>query len=484
MKRGSAYAAIVRRRSAEAFAGGGDATPRILAALMKLVHPDGLPRPQRYWSMLAIATGVTMAVLDSAVVNIALPMIARELHVTPAEAVWVINAYQLAIVVTLLPLASLGERIGYRRVYQAGLMVFTMGSLACALSHSLPALVLARVAQGLGAAGIMSVNGALVRFTYPQARLGRGVGLNALVVSIASALGPTIASGILAVGTWEWLFAVNVPIGAVAIVLASRALPHSDLSNDRFDWTSAALNAFMFGLFFIGVDAFAHGGGHGLTASVEVAAALAAGVALIRRELKSALPLIPIDLLKIPVFALSVAASVCSFAAYMLAFVALPFYFESALHRDQVQTGLLMTPWPVALGLVAPLAGRLSDRVPAAVLGGAGLVLLAVGLALLAAMPLHASTADIIWRMALCGLGFGFFQSPNNRTLLSAAPRRRAGAAGGMLATARLTGLTVGATLAALVFRLSPDGAEAIDLLAAAALAAAAAVVSLSRLSK
>ena len=434
--------------------------------------------------MLAIAIGITMAVLDSAVANIALPAIARELGAAPAQAVWIINAYQVAIVVTLLPLAALGERIGYRRVYLVGVAVFTLGSLACALSHSLPVLVISRVAQGLGAAGIMSVNGALVRFTYPQAVLGRGVGLNALVVSIAAALGPTVASGILAVASWEWLFAVNVPIGLVNVVLASRALPYSTLSARRFDWISTGLNALMFGLFFIGVDAFARGHADKALAVAEVVAASLAGLVLIRREMKSPLPLIPLDLLKIPVFALSVAASVCSFSAQILAFLTLPFYFETVLHRDQVQTGLLMTPWPVALGLVAPLAGRLSDRIPAAILGSGGLVVLACGLTLLALMPADPSSLDIVWRMALCGLGFGFFQSPNNRTMLSAAPRERAGAAGGMLATARLTGLTAGATLTAIIFHLAPDHSETIGLLIGAGLAVLGVTFSLSRLSR
>ncbi len=443
-----------------------------------------MPAPLRYWSMLAIGLGITMAVLDSVVANIALPTIARQLHTTPAEAVWVINAYQLALVVTLLPLASLGERVGYRRVYQAGLIVFTAGSLACALSHSLPLLVAARVAQGLGASGIMSVNGALVRFTYPQAALGRGVGLNALVVSVASAIGPTIASAILAVGSWEWLFAVNVPIGLVNILLATRALPHSDLSERSFDWSSAALNALTFGFFFIGVDSFTHKDGGGLVAAIEIAGALTAAVFLMRRQISAGDPLIPVDLMKIPVFALSAATSVCSFTAYMLAFLALPFYFETAMHRDQVQTGLLMTPWPVALGLAAPLAGRLSDRVPSAILGSVGLAVLAVGLGLLAIMPAQASTADIVWRTAVCGLGFGFFQAPNNRTMLASAPRRRAGAAGGMLATARLLGLTVGATLAAMMFRLAPRSAETFDLIVAAAFALVAAAASISRLSR
>ena len=447
-------------------------------------HPDGLPTPQRYWSMATIGLGIFMAVLDSAVANIALPTIARVLHATPAESVWVVNAYQLTIVVSLLPLASLGERVGYRRVFQVGLLIFTVGSLACALSYSLTALILARILQGIGAAGLMAVNGALVRFTYPQASLGRGVGLNALIVSISAAIGPTIAAAILAVGTWEWLFAVNVPIGVVTLVMATRALPPSDLSGRSFDWISSALNALVFGLFFVGIDAFTRGHGAGVLAAVELVVAAIAGGALIRREMRSENPLIPIDLLKIPIFALSVAASICSFTAYMLAFLALPFYFETALHRDQVETGLLMTPWPVALGLAAPFAGWLSDRLPAAVLGSAGLAVLAAGLLLLATMPLHASTADIVWRMALCGLGFGFFQAPNNRTMLSAAPRKRAGAAGGMLATARLLGLTGGATVAAVVFRLMPRNAETIDLVIGIACAAGAAVASLLRLGK
>ena len=444
--------------------------------------PDGLPTPQRYWAMLAVAIGIFMAVLDSAVANIALPTIARELQITPAQSVWVINAYQLAIVATLLPLASLGERIGYRRVFQAGLVVFTAGSFACALSHSLGMLVAARILQGLGASGLMATNGALVRFIYPQAILGRGVGLNALVVSISAAVGPTIAAAILAVGSWEWLFAVNVPIGLANIVLAARALPPSDLSERRFDWVSGALNALAFGLFFLGVESLTHGRTERVIGGLELAVAVAAAVALVRRESGEDRPIVPIDLLKIPVFTLSVGASVCSFAAYMLAFLGLPFYFETVLHRDQVQTGLLMTPWPVMLGLAAPIAGRLSDRLPPALLGSVGLAGLAAGLLLLAMLPVTASTADIAWRMGLCGLGFGFFQAPNNRIMLSSAPRRRAGAAGGMLATARLFGFTMGATLAASAFRFAAGRAETVDLLLGVAFAVGAALTSLLRL--
>jgi DHA2 family multidrug resistance protein-like MFS transporter len=432
--------------------------------------------------MFAIAIAVTMAVLDSAVANIALPAIARQLGVSPAESVWVINAYQLAIVVLLLPVAALGERIGYRRVYIGGLGLFTVGSLACALSPTLAWLIAARILQGLGAAAIMGVNGALVRYTYPQKSLGHGVGLNALVVSVAGAIGPTVASGILAVGPWQWLFAVNVPIGIVNVVFASRVLPWSTLSDKKLDWGSAALSALTFGLFFIGVDTFTHAHGQGPLAAAELVMAALAGTWLFLRERHEKRPLIPIDLLCTPVIALSVATSICSFAAYMLAFLALPFWFQAALHRDQVQTGLLMTPWPVGVGLVAPFAGRLADRVPAAILGSAGLLVLAIGLGLLTQLDANAATLDILWRMALCGLGFGFFQAPNNRTMLGSAPRERAGAAGGLLATARLTGMTSGATIAALVFRAVPHDAEHVCLMVAVGLAMAGGLASLSRL--
>lgn len=449
------------------------------------IHPDGLPTPRRYFAMLAIALGITMAVLDGTVVNVALPSIARELGADPAAAVWVVNAYQLVIVATLLPLAALGERLGYRRVYQAGILVFTLGSLACALSGSLETLVAARVLQGLGGSAIMSMNGALVRHTYPDSMLGRGVGLNGLVVSIAAAVAPSLAAGVLAVGPWPWLFALNVPLGLLNVWLALRYLPRSETSPRPLDVASALLSIAVFALFFVGVDSLARGGGQGgdlRLPALAIAGAIIAGTFLVRRSRRPS-PLVPLDLLGSPVFTLSVIASICAFVAFIIAFVALPFHFERTLGLDQVTTGLLMTPWPVALGLAAPLAGRLSDRVPAGILGAFGMVLFATGLALMAWLPADAGSLGIAWRMALCGLGFGFFQAPNNRTLLSAAPRTRSGAAGGMLAMARLLGMTLGATMVALVFHLMPGRAESLSLGIASGFALAAAVASVARLS-
>jgi len=190
----------------------------------------------------------------------------------------------------------------------------------------------------------------------------------------------------------------------------------------------------------------------------------------------------PLDLLRIPIFSLSIAASIVSFAAQTLAFVALPFLFQMVLGRSVFETGLLMTPWPLAVGFSAFVAGRMSDRVSAGLLGGIGLATFGIGLFLLARMGHSPNTLDIAWRMALCGLGFGLFQSPNNRTIISAAPRPRSGAAGGMLATARLLGQTAGAVSVGVAFHLSGVEVTPKLLLAAAAAALLAAVISLLRL--
>ena len=214
---------------------------------------------------------------------------------------------------------------------------------------------------------------------------------------------------------------------------------------------------------------------------MEIVVGAAAGVGLVLRSRTQARPLAPIDLLRSRVFTLTVLTSIASFTAQMLAYVSLPFYFQGVLHRTQVETGLLMTPWPLAVGVAAPLAGRLADRYSAAILCCIGLLVLAAGMVLLALLPANAGVFDIGWRMALCGAGFGLFQAPNNRSMLGAAPLDRSGAAGGMLATARLTGQTGGATLTAILFRMSGNGAAA-ALTLGAAFAGVGAVVSVSRL--
>lgn len=442
---------------------------------------DGLHGQRRLWAFAPIAIAVAMATLDSAIANTALPTMAIKLRATPAASIWVVNAYQLAVVVTLLPLSSLGEAVSYRRVYMAGLAVFTLSSLFCALSVSLPMLVAARVLQGLGASGIMSVNAALVRFIFPARHYGRGIGYNALVVAVMSAIGPTVASAILAVAPWPWLFAVNVPLGLAALAAGRFALPDNPRSPHRFDIVSAALSAGAFGLLVLAISE----GGHQASAPLVIvafAAALAFAWLLVNRQAAHPAPIFPIDLFRRPVFALSALTATCSFAAQGLAYVSLPFYLQHTLGRTQVETGLLITPWPVMVAIMAPIAGHLSDRYPAGILGGFGLATMSLGLLSLALLPAVPSTPDIVWRMMVCGLGFGFFQTPNMRAIMSSAPPHRAGGASGIVATARLLGQTTGAALVALCFGLSASGGSALALMLGAGFAGAACVASFLRL--
>ena len=408
---------------------------------------------QRRWAAAAIFIAIAMASLDTAIANIALPAIASDLHIRPSDVIWVVNVYQIVLVATLLPLAALAEIVGLHRLYLGGLLLFTLASLACALAWSLPSLLMARALQGLGASGILSINTALVRAVYPGRLEGRGFGHNALVVATAFTLGPTIASGILAIGPWAWLFAINIPFGLAAILIGLRTLPRTPTTTHAFDFLGALLAAACLGLFILGIGSAAHHARPGLVL-IELVSAVLLGWVLIRRQADSPAPVLPIDLFRRPVFALSTATAICTFAVQGLAFVSLPFYFEDILGRSQVETGFFMTPWPLVVAIMAPIAGRLSDRYPAGILGGLGLALLGLGMGLLAMLPASPHVADIVWRMAVCGCGFGFFQAPNMKALMSSAPAARGGSASGVVATARLTGQTIGAALAALCFGL------------------------------
>lgn len=442
---------------------------------------DGLPPNLRRWAVAAIFTALAMASLDTAIANIALPAIAADLHVSPAEVVWVVNVYQIALVATLLPLGALGEIVGHQRIYLGGLLLFTLASLGCALAWSLESLLVARTLQGLGASGLMSVNTALVRFVYPTRMLGRGFGHNALVVATAFTLGPTIASGILALGPWPWLFAVNLPFGVIALVIGLKTLPSTPRAVHAFDFIGAILAAACLGLFITGIGSAAHKTSTGLVVG-EIAAAVLLGWLLMRRQSDHPAPMLPIDLFRRPIFALSAATAVCSFAVQGLAFVSLPFYFEDVLLRSQVETGFFMTPWPLVVAIMAPIGGRLSDRYPVGILGGIGLALLGVGMVLLATLPASPGVANIVWRMVICGVGFGFFQTPNMKALMSSAPPHRSGSASGIVATARLTGQTTGAALAALCFALGDHEGATLALALGAGFAALGSVMSFLRL--
>jgi MFS transporter, DHA2 family, multidrug resistance protein len=412
---------------------------------------DGLPVPQRHWAMLTLMTGLALSCLDTAIVNVALPTIARDLEASASSSIWVVNAYQLAVMVSLLPFASFGDIFGYRRVYRFGLLLYTGATVISATAHSLEVLTLGRALQGLGAAGLMSVNTALVRFTYPRRQLGRGIALISMTVSTSSAAGPSVAAAVLSLAPWPFLFAVNIPIGALTLLLALRFLPETTPSPHRFDLLSAVLCAVMFGSLITGISSL----GHGATALVvlpELLAAVVAGLFLVRRQIGNPMPMLPIDLFRRPVFALSVTTSVLSFVAQGIAYVAMPFYFQNVIGISAVTTGLLMTPWPATAALIAPLAGRLADRHPAGVMAACGLVVLGSGFLLLAMVPADASPLSVGWRIAVCGSGMGIFQQPNARSIILSAPLERTGGVGAIQGTARLLGQSIGAAFVAMIF--------------------------------
>src|SRR5689334_943459 len=415
---------------------------------------DGLPPGRsRILAVATITIGLSMAVLSNSMTNLALPYMANDLGISAETSIWIVNAAQIAQMVCLLPLAALGDIVGYRHVYRAGLVVFCIGSLGCALAPSLPWLLAARTFQGLGSAGLMAIQPALVRAIYPRNMLGRGLGFNTTVVATSLAAGPSIGAALLTVSSWPALFAVYIPLGVVSFFLAERYLPRTVHIRRPFDVLSAILSGVTFGLLIFGIDGMAHGHSRGLILA-ELGGALVLGSLFIWRQTRLKDPMMPIDVFRRPIFALSISTATCTFTAQGLAFVSLPFFFHSVLGRNATDTGILLTAWPLALAGIAPIAGRLADRHHAGFLGAIGLTSMTTGLVLTALLPANPSTPDIMWRLVLCGAGFGIFAAPNNRLMMNSVPRDRSGSAGGIIASARTLGQTVGAALVALVFGL------------------------------
>lgn len=440
----------------------------------------GLGEPRRTVAIAAVLAAMVLVVVDAAIANIALPTIAESLQVTPAMSVWVITAYQSALLMALLPCAALGESLGYRRVFTAGVALFTVASVLCALSPSLPWLLAARFLQGLGGAAVMALGVALLRVVVPHRQLGAAIGWNALAVALSSAAGPAIGATVLSVTTWPWLFAVNLPLG-VLVLLASRALPNLSGTAGRLDLFSVALNAGAFASLVIGAELLPARPG---LAAVMFAAAALELVALVVREMPKKAPLIPLDLLRAGPFRISVIASAICFAGQTAGLVALPFYLQHGLGQDTLMAGLYMTPWPLTVAIAAPFAGRLADRVSTARLCAVGGICLATGLGAAALWPLKGNPLALVPLTMLCGLGFGLFNVANNRNMFISAPVERSGAAGGMQGTARLFGQTAGAVVMTLLFTLaSADAAPRIGLGIGAVLTFVAALVSMLRVS-
>ncbi|KAF1038129.1 MAG: putative transport protein HsrA [Herbaspirillum frisingense] len=419
-----------------------------------LPSDEGLPGAERRKAMIAVMTATTMAVFDGTIVNVALPQISRALDASPAASIWVANAYLLAVAMTLATFASLSSRVGFRALFTAGLFVFTLASLGCALSTSVDMLIGMRVLQGLGGAAMLSIAPAIHRTVFPNRLLGRILGLNAVLVAASTAIGPVLGGTLLAALGWEWIFAINVPLGMIAVWLSMSAIPDTRKPGKApFDTIGAILSAIAMGALILAADTCSRlaesGEAHAaaLTAGAYALVAVVASLAFVWDQRRARDPLLPLDIFASTRFSLAALTSLASFVGQGIAFVALPFLFQNAYGYSAFQSAALFTPWPIGIVLVAPHAGRLADRYSPAALSTIGLAVFTLGLALLALLPDQAQAWDIGWRALVCGMGFGFFQSPNNREMLSNVSRERSGNASGVLAIMRTFGQCLGAAL-------------------------------------
>ncbi len=431
---------------------------------------------QRLAAISTVLAAMVLVVLNTALVNMALPTIAQALNVPPALSVWIITVNQTALLMALLPCAALGESLGYRRVFRCGVALFLAATLMGALAPTLPWLIAARLLQGLGGAAVMALAIALLRQVVPSQQLGAVIGWNALAVALSSAAGPALGAALLSVTDWPWLFAMLLPFG-LWVLLASGALPIVAGTARKAELWSMALNAGTFAALVIAAGVITE---HPALAAALLATSVLQLVLLVKRERRKAAPLIPLDLLRSASFRSAVMASILSFAGQTAGLVALPFYLQHNLGQDVLVTGLFMMSWPLTVALIAPLAGRLANRWTAAWLCSVGGLCLATGLGGIALWPLREDLMILVPLTMLCGLGFALFNVANNRSLFLAAPLSRSGAAGGMQGTARLLGQTAGAVIMTLLFNLFPaDSAPQLALGAGALLNVLAALLSM-----
>lgn len=438
---------------------------------------DGLPTPQRYWAAMTLLVGIGLSVLDASMANVALPTIAAEMGVSASSVVWVVNAYGLAVVVLLLPMSSIGERIGFKRLLKYGLILFVLAAIGSALSRSLPVLILFRVLQGVGGAAVMCLFGALVRHIYPVRLMAKGIGMNAMMVGVTSAMGPALGALILSVSSWHWIFAFNLPLSLLAFY-GLKYLPETVPSQNRFDWVAALLTIVSIGLIVTGVKYLAE---QPLEAVAGILVGLGMGVVLIRRSSLQTSPLVPVDLFRTSIMRFAVAASACTFAAQMSTFVAMPFYLEQVMGRSLMSVGFLMTGWPAGAAIMAGLAGFFTDRYPVAVLCGVGALSMGLGVGFVVLAPASLSDNWFWFALFCAGCGFGFFQTPNNRVLIGSAPRHRAGAVGGLQATTRVLGQTFGAAIVACMFSLSKSTGPLLGMMVGMTFASLAVVINVVR---
>jgi MFS transporter, DHA2 family, multidrug resistance protein len=447
------------------------------AALPKpLAHPDG-----GFWATASVLLMLILAVLDSSALQVALPQMMHSLRVSAGASVWILISFQLTLVAFLLPCSALADCIGYRRVFLSGGVLFVAASLGCALSADMVTLCLTRAVQGLGAAAIYSTNPSLVRLIFPGGKLARGIALSSMTNAISLASGPSVGATILIAADWRWIFLINVPIGIAGLIAGSLFLPSSRRQRlvtfgEGLDVRSMTLSVLFLPLFLVGCDRLAFEPLRGLAI---VVFSIAVALLLVARQRHRPYQMIPLALFRQPVFSLSLVCSSMSFLALNAAYTALPFLFEHDMANAMRDVALYMMIPPLFTAAANAGTVVLLRYVAETHLCSLGMAAMAVGLVSLAlGQP---SGLTFYLALALLGFGFGIFQTPNNRMILSAAAADRSGNVSGTLAVARTIGQTGGSTVVSVSLACAGQSGSVVALCIGAASAVVSGVIGLGR---
>ena len=409
------------------------------------VSPPAVDYSRKWYVLSAVGMGVFLATIDGSIVNISLPTLVSSFQTDFALVQWVVLAYLLTVTTLMLGVGRLADIYGKKPIYTAGFIIFTIGSVLCGLSPSIYTLIGFRVLQALGAAMIMALGMAITTEAFPPSERGRALGITGTIVSVGIAVGPTLGGLIVKNLSWHWIFFVNLPIGIIGTFMVVRYVPaFRPAGGQRFDYWGALTLCISLLSLLVALTLGQRAGFGDRAVLLLIGSWIVFLATFIFIELRTEQPMIDLRLFRNSLFSVSLTTGFIIFICLSGTLILMPFYAENVLGYDPQQTGLLMATVPVALGIIAPISGNLSDRFGSRPITVAGLAVLTVGFLAVSSLDAETTTLGYVLRFLPVGLGIGMFQSPNNSAIMGAAPRDRLGIASGMLAVTRTLGQTTG----------------------------------------
>lgn len=405
-----------------------------------------------------VALGTFMATLDGSIVNVALPTISRDLNANLTVLQWVVTAYLLTISSILPIFGKLGDTVGRKKIYIYGFLAFIVGSVFCGLASSVTFLIVSRVAQAIGAAMMMANNMGIVTSVFPNEQRGRALGSMGVMVAAGSLTGPSLGGFLVTNFSWPSIFFINVPIGIIGFFLGSHLLPKDETIQEKgFDLLGAFLFAGAIVTLLLGLSEGNRVGWDFWPIYLLFPGSLLLFLVFVYHEKRTENPVIDLGLFRDPFFAAGNLAGLISFILLFFTNILMPFYLERVLEYTPAQTGLMLTPVPLALAFIGPLSGRISDRKGPFILTTVGMVVMGLSLALLTNLSLDSSPLEILGKMFLLGTGMALFTSPNNSAIMGSVPRDKLGVVGGLIATVRNVGMLIGVALSVAIFTVLLD---------------------------